>query len=66
MGEWTPENKTTVASMPSDDFFANEKSVTISAAQAGGAKIVFTAKDGSETIQKKSKLLNRVFCFPFT
>ena len=52
MGEWTADNKTTVASMPGNDFFANEKSVTISAAQAGGAKIVFTAKDGSETILK--------------
>ena len=52
MGEWTADNKTTVASMPGNDFFANEKSVTISAAQAGGAKIVFTAKDGSETVLK--------------
>jgi len=52
MGEWTADNKTTVASMPGDDFFANETSVTISAAQAGSAKIVFTAKDGSETVLK--------------
>lgn len=52
MGEWTTDNKTTVASMPGSDFFANEKSVTISAAQAGEAKIVFTAKDGSETVLK--------------
>ena len=52
MGEWTPENKTTVASMPGDDFFANEKSVTITTSQAGGAKIVFTAKDGGETVLK--------------
>jgi len=52
MGEWTADNKTTVASMPGDDFFANEKSITISASQAGGAKIIFTAKDGSETVLK--------------
>ncbi|TNE68321.1 MAG: NADP-dependent isocitrate dehydrogenase [Rhodobacteraceae bacterium] len=52
MGEWTSASKTTVAAMPGGDFFANEKSATITAAQAGGAKIVFTAKDGSETVLK--------------
>ena len=52
MGEWTSASKTTVAAMPGDDFFANETSATITAAQAGGAKIVFTAKDGSETVLK--------------
>ena len=52
MGDWTPDNKTTVASMTGNDFFANEKSVTISAAQAGGAKIVFKDKGGKETVLK--------------
>ena len=52
MGEWTADNKTTVASMAGDDFFANEKSVTISSAQAGAAKIVFTDKGGKETVLK--------------
>lgn len=52
MGEWTADNKTTVASMPGNDFFANEKSVTISAAQAGGAKIVFTDKAGQQSVLK--------------
>ncbi|GGX60046.1 isocitrate dehydrogenase [Litorimonas cladophorae] len=52
MGEWTADNKTSVASMPGNDFFANEKSVTISAAQAGGAKILFTDKIGAETVLK--------------
>ncbi|MEP4052489.1 MAG: NADP-dependent isocitrate dehydrogenase [Litorimonas sp.] len=52
MGEWTAENKTTVASMSGNDFFANEKSVTISASQAGGAKIVFTGKDGERAVLK--------------
>ena len=52
MGEWTADNKTTVASMPGNDFFANEKSVTVSAAQAGGAKIVFTDGSGGETVLK--------------
>ena len=52
MGEWTADNKTSVASMPGDDFFANEKSITISAAQAGGAKIIFTDKKGKKTTLK--------------
>lgn len=52
MGEWTADNKTTVASMPGNDFFANEKSVTISGGQAGGAKIVFTDGAGKETVLK--------------
>lgn len=52
MGEWTEDNKTTVASMTGDDFFANEKSVTISSAQAGGAKILFTDKAGKKTVLK--------------
>jgi len=38
--------------MPGDDFFANEKSATITAAQAGGAKITFTTADGAETVLK--------------
>ena len=52
MGEWTADNKTTVASMPGNDFFANEKSVTITGAQAGSAKIIFTDKSGKETVLK--------------
>ncbi|WP_417253235.1 NADP-dependent isocitrate dehydrogenase [Celeribacter sp.] len=52
MGEWKSTSKTTVAAMPGDDFYANEKAATVTAAQAGGAKIVFTAKDGSETVLK--------------
>jgi len=52
MGKWTSASKTTVASMPGNDFFANEKAATITGAQAGGAKIVFTAKDGTETVLK--------------
>ena len=52
MGEWKSTSKTTVAAMPGDDFYANEKSATITAAQAGGAKILFKGKDGSETVLK--------------
>ena len=52
MGEWTADNKTSVASMPGNDFFANEKSVTISKAQAGGSKIIFTDAKGKSTTLK--------------
>ena len=52
MGDWSADSKTHVASMSGDDFFANEKSATITAAQAGGASIVLTAADGSETVLK--------------
>ncbi len=52
MGEWTADSKTTVASMAGNDFYANEKSTTITAAQAGAAKIVFTDAAGTETVLK--------------
>ncbi|WP_417242920.1 NADP-dependent isocitrate dehydrogenase [Celeribacter sp.] len=52
MGAWTADSKTTVASMSGNDFFANEKSATITGAQVGGAKIVFTATDGTQTVLK--------------
>ena len=52
MGTWSADSKTKVSSMPADDFYANEKSATISAAQAGDAKIEFVAKDGSVTVLK--------------
>ncbi|MEM7427594.1 MAG: NADP-dependent isocitrate dehydrogenase [Pseudomonadota bacterium] len=49
MGEWAADSKTHVASMPDNDFFANEVSTTISAAQAGDARIVFLSEAGEET-----------------
>ncbi|MDU8926886.1 NADP-dependent isocitrate dehydrogenase [Alisedimentitalea sp. MJ-SS2] len=52
MGDWASDSKTTVASMSGNDFFANEKSTTITAAQAGGATITFTGEDGSESVLK--------------
>ena len=52
MGAWAADSKTKVSSMPGDDFFANEKSATITAAQAGDAKIEFAGKDGSVTVLK--------------
>ncbi len=52
MGEWSADSRTHVAQMDGNDFFSNEKSATISAAQAGPAKITFTAEDGTETVLK--------------
>lgn len=52
MGQWTAASKTRVASMPGNDFYANEKSATITAGQAGGAKITFTPAGGAEVVLK--------------
>ncbi|MCG7574424.1 NADP-dependent isocitrate dehydrogenase [Phaeobacter sp. CNT1-3] len=54
MGAWVADSKTKVSSMPGNDFYANEVSATISAAQAGDAKIEFVAADGSVTVLKDS------------
>ncbi|MBO9402720.1 NADP-dependent isocitrate dehydrogenase [Shimia sp. R9_3] len=52
MGAWASDSKTKVSSMPGNDFYANEVSATISADQAGDAKIEFVAKDGAVTVLK--------------
>ncbi|GAB2204502.1 NADP-dependent isocitrate dehydrogenase [Roseibium sp. ROS1] len=52
MGEWLPSSKTHVATMGENDFFSNEKSVTVSASSAGKAKIEFVGKDGTATVLK--------------
>ncbi len=52
MGAWSSDSKTHVASMPGEDFYANEKAATITADQAGGAKITFTDTAGRETVLK--------------
>ncbi|WP_278924306.1 NADP-dependent isocitrate dehydrogenase [Pseudophaeobacter profundi] len=52
MGAWSADSKTKVSSMPGNDFYANEKAATITAAQAGNAKIEFVAKDGAVTVLK--------------
>lgn len=54
MGAWEGSSKTKVSSMPGNDFYANEVSATISADQAGDAKIEFVAKDGAVTVLKDS------------
>ncbi|HEY6726721.1 MAG TPA: NADP-dependent isocitrate dehydrogenase [Polyangiaceae bacterium] len=50
MGKWAPDSKTVVATMSKDDFFSNEKSVTVPAATE--VKIEFVTPDGSVTVLK--------------
>ena len=52
MGKWTPDSKTIVSTMSGNDFFSNEKSATLTAAQAGDARIELIGKDGSVTVLK--------------
>ena len=52
MGAWSQDSKTRVASMPGKDFYANERSATISAQQAGDARIEFVSKGGEISILK--------------
>ena len=52
MGKWASDSKTHVSSMPGSDFYSNETSATLSAAQAGAAKIVLTDAAGKETVLK--------------
>ncbi|MGH8048970.1 MAG: NADP-dependent isocitrate dehydrogenase [Chthoniobacterales bacterium] len=51
MGAWSKDSKTNVVHMTADNFFANEKSVTV--AEATDVKIEFTAKDGTVTALKE-------------
>lgn len=52
MGAWSPDSKTHVSSMTGGDFFGNEKSLTVSAASAGNARIEFVGADGSVKVMK--------------
>ncbi len=52
MGEWTADSKTKVSSMSDNDFYANEKSATLTAGQAGDARIELVGKDGAVTVLK--------------
>nr|WP_321443005.1 NADP-dependent isocitrate dehydrogenase [uncultured Cohaesibacter sp.] len=57
MGAWSADSKTRVASMPGDDFYANERSATITAQQAGEARIEFVSKGGDITVLKDNWML---------
>jgi isocitrate dehydrogenase len=52
MGKWSPDSKTRVATMGADDFFSNEKSITVD--EATDVKIEFVAADGTTTVLKAS------------
>jgi isocitrate dehydrogenase len=52
MGKWSADSKTCVSTMTSGDFFSNETSVTLTAAQAGPARIEHLGKDGTVTVLK--------------
>ena len=52
MGEWTADSKTVVASMSADDFYGNEKSLTIP--KATTFVIEFVDKNGNKTELKSS------------
>ena len=51
MGKWAADSKTTVATMGQNDFFANEKSVTVAAAT--DVRIEFVAAEGKVTVLKE-------------
>ncbi len=48
MGQWSPTSKTTVVTMGKDDFFSNEKSVTLPVPTT--ARIEFVGTDGSTKV----------------
>lgn len=53
MGKWATDSKTIVTTMSANDFFSNEKSVTLTAEQSGEARIELIATDGSVTVLKE-------------
>ncbi len=55
MGAWSPQSRTSVASMSQDDFYANERSVTVPAATS--VRIVFAGADGTTTVLKDQTAL---------
>ena len=52
MGAWSGDSKTSVGTMGKNDFFSNEKSVTV--AEATDVKIEFTGADGTVKVLKES------------
>ena len=52
MGVWAKDSKTHVSSMSEKDFYANERSATITGKQAGDARIEFVAKSGDVSVLK--------------
>lgn len=52
MGKWSADSKTRVSTMSGNDFRSNEISATLSAEQAGAARIELVAEDGTVTVLK--------------
>ncbi|QHI67911.1 NADP-dependent isocitrate dehydrogenase [Tichowtungia aerotolerans] len=52
MGEWSADSKSHVSSMPADDFFGNERSVTVSKETI--ARIELVADSGEAVVLKES------------
>ncbi len=52
MGAWSPDSKTHVTTMTSGDFRSNERSTTVTEADA--VRIVLVADDGTTTVLKES------------
>ena len=55
MGAWSPTSKTSVATMGHDDFFSNEKSVTVPAATT--VRIEFVPSVGADGVQAPTVVL---------
>jgi len=62
MGAWAEDSKTHVASMSGNDFYANETSVTVTAAQAGDARIVLSSSDGEQVLKEGVPLAEGTVC----
>ena len=50
MGKWSPDSRTTVATMGQDDFYSNEKSLTVPTAT--NVRIEFVGADGATKVLK--------------
>ncbi len=57
MGEWAKDSKSHVVHMDSGDLCSNEKSITITQATAGDAKIEFVDQDGNSQVLKETLAL---------
>ena len=59
MGAWGKDSRTHVAHMSGGDFFANEKSATITEHTAGKGRIEFVGADGGTTVLKDNLKLDK-------
>ncbi|MDC1311298.1 NADP-dependent isocitrate dehydrogenase [Burkholderiales bacterium] len=58
MGVWRSTSKTHVSSMSVDDFYANERSTTVSSSQTGDARIEFVNGEGEAVTLKDEVFLS--------